>query len=79
MSLRQTSCTPNTLTYPTSTPGYALTLQYGYAYGILKSVTDTSDSPNVAVWTANAANAPHGLQSSDTPLSGVRSTTRWSV
>lgn len=43
----------NTLTYPTSTSGYALELQYAYANGVLQSVTDISDTPNVTVWTAN--------------------------
>jgi RHS repeat-associated protein len=46
----------NTLTYPTSTSGFALQLQYGYSYGILTSVTDVADSPNVTVWTGNAEN-----------------------
>ncbi len=52
----------NTLTYPISTSGFALTLQYGYQYGLLQSVTDTSDaSPTCGttctLWTANAMNA----------------------
>lgn len=47
----------STLTYPTSTSGYALTLQYGYQNGILQSITNVSDSPNVPVWQANAINA----------------------
>jgi len=46
-----------TLTYPVSTAGYALQLQYGYQGGLLQSVTDVSDSPSVTVWTANSANA----------------------
>ena len=52
----------DTLTYPTMS-GYALQLKYGYAYGILQSITDISDSPNVAVWTANATDpAGHVIQ-----------------
>jgi RHS repeat-associated protein len=46
----------STLTYPQSTSGYALQLQYGYSNGIVSSITDASDSPNVAIWTANAQN-----------------------
>jgi RHS repeat-associated protein len=48
---------PSTLTYPTSTSGYALQLQYGYAAGLLQSVTDISDPTHVTVWTANAENS----------------------
>jgi RHS repeat-associated protein len=45
----------NTLTYPASYPStYALELQYGYSNGMLQTVTDISDTPNVTVWTANA-------------------------
>ena len=47
----------NSLTYPTTTSSYALQLQYGYQYGILQSVKDISDSPNVTLWQANATNA----------------------
>jgi len=48
----------NTLTYPASYPStYSLELQYGYSYGILQTVTDISDSPNVTVWEANTTNA----------------------
>ena len=45
------------LPYPTSTAGYALTLSYAYSSGLLQSITDTTDSPNVTLWTANGANA----------------------
>ncbi len=47
----------NTLTYPASTSGYALQLRYAYQNGILSSVTDVSDSPNVMVWQANGTDA----------------------
>ncbi len=47
----------STLTYPVSTSGYALKVQYGYAYGLLQSVTNISDTPNVPLWTASAVNA----------------------
>jgi RHS repeat-associated protein len=52
---------PNTLTYPISTSGFALTLQYGSQYGLLQSVTDTSDTTSTCgstctLWTANAMN-----------------------
>jgi RHS repeat-associated protein len=51
----------NTLTYPTSTSGVALNIQYGYQYGILQSVTDTTDTASTCgstcvLWTANAMN-----------------------
>jgi RHS repeat-associated protein len=51
----------NTLTYPTSTSGVALNIQYGYRYGILQSVTDTTDTASTCgstcvLWTANAMN-----------------------
>jgi len=51
----------STLTYPTSTSGVALNLQYGYQYGILQSVTDTTDTASTCgstcvLWTANAMN-----------------------
>jgi RHS repeat-associated protein len=52
---------PNTLTYPISTSGVALSLQYAYQNGLLQSVTDTSDTTTVCgstctLWTANAMN-----------------------
>ena len=52
----------NTLTYPISTSGFALKVQYGYGYGLLSSVTDTSDTTatcgtTCTLWTANAVNA----------------------
>jgi RHS repeat-associated protein len=53
----------NSLTYPISTAGTGspLTIQYGYQYGMLQSVTDTSDAlgtcgTSCALWTANAMN-----------------------
>jgi RHS repeat-associated protein len=60
----------NTLTYPTSTSGYAFELQYGYQNGYLESITDISDSPNVTVWTANCANAA-GQITQETLGSGI--------
>jgi RHS repeat-associated protein len=52
----------STLKYPISTSSVALTLQYGYGYGILSSVTDTSDTSSTCgsscvLWTANAMNS----------------------
>ncbi len=47
----------NTLTYPESTSSYSLEVQYGYANGILSTVTDISDTPNVTLWAANTQNA----------------------
>jgi YD repeat-containing protein len=52
----------NSLTYPISTSGVALNIQYGYAYGLLQTVTDTTDTTGTCgstctLWTANAMNA----------------------
>jgi RHS repeat-associated protein len=46
----------DTLTYPVSTSGQALKLKYAYQNGILQSITDTLDSPNVTVWQADSQN-----------------------
>jgi len=61
---------PDTLTYPVSTSGYALALKYGYAYGLLQSITATSESPNVTLWTANTMDA-FGQYSKETLGNGV--------
>jgi RHS repeat-associated protein len=47
----------DTLTYPVSTSGQALKLQYAYHTGLLQSITDVLDSPNVTVWKADAQTA----------------------
>jgi RHS repeat-associated protein len=52
----------NSLTYPISTSGVALNVQYGYQNGLLQSVTDTTDTTGTCgstctLWTANAMNA----------------------
>ncbi len=60
----------NTLTYPESTSSYSLEVQYGYANGILSTVTDVSDTPNVTVWAANTQNA-FGQITQDTLGNGV--------
>ncbi len=60
----------NTLTYPTSTSSYALELQYAYANGVLQSVTDISDTPNVTVWTANTVD-PAGHVTEETLGNGI--------
>ena len=54
----------STLTYPTSTSGCALELNYAYSYAILQSITaEICNSPNVTVWTANATDpAGHVIQ-----------------
>ena len=46
----------STITYPESTPGYRLQLQYGYSNGHLQSVTGLN-SPATVFWTATAQNA----------------------
>jgi len=53
---------PSSLTYPISTSGAALNIQYGYQYGLLHAVTDTTDTTGTCgstctLWTANAMNA----------------------
>jgi RHS repeat-associated protein len=63
----------NTLTYPVSTSSYALQLQYGYSSGILQTVTDVSDTPNVTVWTANTTN-PAGQITQETLGNGIVTT-----
>jgi RHS repeat-associated protein len=62
LAYNATTGLPNSLTYPKSTSGFALTLQYGYGNGLLQSVTDTSDTTTTCgttctLWTANAMNA----------------------
>jgi RHS repeat-associated protein len=63
----------NTLTYPVSTSSYALQLQYGYSSGILQTVTDVSDTPNVTVWQANTMN-PAGQVTQETLGNGIVTT-----
>jgi len=46
----------DTLTYPTSTSGYRLKLQYDYQHGALWKVKDYN-APSTVFWQANAANA----------------------
>lgn len=60
----------NTLTYPTSTSGYAFEVEYGYTNGILSSVKDISDSPNVTIWQANTQN-PDGQITEETLGNGI--------
>jgi RHS repeat-associated protein len=60
----------DTLTYPVSTNSYALQLKYGYQNGILQSVTDVSDTPNVTVWQANTMN-PTGQITQETLGNGI--------
>jgi RHS repeat-associated protein len=42
----------DTLTYPTSTSGYRLKLQYQYQNGVLQQISD-SNAPSTVFWTAN--------------------------
>jgi RHS repeat-associated protein len=60
----------NTLTYPVGGSGQSLELQYGYENGILQSITDIRDSPNVTVWQANAVN-PAGQTTQETLGNGL--------
>jgi RHS repeat-associated protein len=63
----------STLTYPVSTSGQSLELQYAYQYGILQSITDVLDSPNVTVWQANVQN-PAGQITEETLGNGLVTT-----
>jgi RHS repeat-associated protein len=52
----------SSLTYPISTSGVALNIQYAYQYGLLLSVTDATDTTTTCgstctLWTANTMNA----------------------
>ena len=60
----------DTETYPASTSGYALQVKYAYQNGILSSVTDISDSPNVTVWQANTAD-PDGQVTQEALGNGI--------
>lgn len=60
----------DTLTYPVSTSGQALQLKYGYRYGILQSITDVLDSPNVTIWQTNAQD-PEGQNTQETLGNGL--------
>ncbi len=61
----------NTLTYPASYPSsYSLELQYAYSSGLLQTVTDISDTPNVTVWQANTTN-PMGQITEETLGNGI--------
>jgi RHS repeat-associated protein len=65
----------DSLTYPTSNPGTGnatrVQVKYGYAYGILQTVTDwTSGSAGTVYWTANTQNA-RGQTTQETLGNGV--------
>lgn len=61
----------DTLTYPTSTSSTRVKVKYGYAHGILNSVTDwTSGSAGTVYWTANAQNV-RGQTTQETLGNGV--------
>jgi len=55
--------------YPVSTSAYQLKLQYAYANGLLKSVSDYN-APTTVFWLANAAN-PRGQLTQETLGNGV--------
>lgn len=68
----------DTLTYPISTSGVALKLQYGYGSGLLQSITDTTDLTSTCgttcvLWTANTMNG-FGQITNETLGNGVVST-----
>ncbi len=65
----------STLTYPISTSSFALKLQYAFQYGLLQSVTDTTDTVTTCgstctLWTANSMNA-FGQTTQETLGNGV--------
>ena len=59
---------PDTLQYPVSTSSYQLKIQYGYAYGILSTVTDSA--AGTVYWQANTAN-PRGQITQETLGNGA--------
>jgi RHS repeat-associated protein len=61
----------DTLTYPTGSSGKALELKYAYQGGLLQSITDILDSPNVTIWQANAQN-PAGQITQETLGNGLQ-------
>ncbi|MFZ1869129.1 MAG: SpvB/TcaC N-terminal domain-containing protein [Steroidobacteraceae bacterium] len=63
----------STLTYPVSTSGKSLELQYAYQNGILQSIKDILDSPNVTIWQADAQN-PAGQITQETLGNGLVTT-----
>ena len=63
----------STLTYPISTSGKSLELQYAYQNGILQSIKDILDSPNVTVWQADAQD-PAGQITQETLGNGLVTT-----
>jgi RHS repeat-associated protein len=65
----------NTLTYPVGASGQSLELQYAYQDGILQSITDVRDSPNVTIWQANAVD-PAGQVTQQTLSNGLLVTNR---
>ncbi len=58
----------NTLTYPTSTGGYSLALQYGYTNGILQQVKDVNSS---TIFWQNTAMNPRGQVTQETLGNGI--------
>ncbi|MGH7866644.1 MAG: hypothetical protein ACREP9_03180, partial [Candidatus Dormibacteraceae bacterium] len=60
----------DTLTYPQSTSQKHLQLKYTYQSGILQSITDILDSPNITLWQANAEN-PAGQITQETLGNGL--------
>ncbi|MEO6080914.1 MAG: SpvB/TcaC N-terminal domain-containing protein [Steroidobacteraceae bacterium] len=61
----------DTLTYPVSTSSTRVKVKYGYAYGMLQTVTDwTSGSAGTVYWTANSRNA-RGQTTQETLGNGV--------
>jgi RHS repeat-associated protein len=59
----------DTLTYPVSTSGYQLKLKYGYANGVLNTISDFN-SPSTVFWTANTVN-PSGQITQESLGNGV--------
>jgi RHS repeat-associated protein len=61
-----------TLAYP-GQQGVSLTVQYAYQHAYLDSITDTTDSPNVTLWTADAMNPAEQI-TQDTLGNGIVTT-----
>jgi len=58
------------LTYPATSAGNPLQVQYAYVNGFLQSVTDVSDPTHITLWTANSVDA-HGNYVQETLGNGV--------
>jgi RHS repeat-associated protein len=59
----------DTLSYPTSTSAYRLTLKYGYQNGLMQNISD-ANAPSTIFWASNGTN-PRGQVTQETLGNGV--------